>query len=355
MARRLLTQEDANAAVIGGAVLGGGGGGWIDQGETIGKLAVEMGTPSLITPDELNDDDLLVTVALVGAPAAKDQYVKPVHYVQAIEQLQTYLGKEIAGIITNENGAGTTVNGWIQSAILGIPVVDAPCNGRAHPTGVMGSVGLDRLPGYTSVQTAVGGYQERFVEMVISGSLSTCASMVRKVSVEAGGLVAVARNPFTVGYAKKHCAVGAIEQAINLGKRMLEKQQQGGRAVIEAVVDYLGGQIVTEGTVETVELKTEGGFDVGFVKLGSYEMTFWNEYMTLEHNGQRLGTFPDLIMTLDLATGRPIITAEISQGQDVAVISVPKEKLSLGAGMRDQALFKPVEEIVNKEIISYVF
>lgn len=355
MAKRKLTQEDVKAAVLGGALLGGGGGGWMDSGHTMGNLALEVGSPSLITLDELADDDLLVTVALVGAPAAQDRYLEPVHYVRAIQQLQAHLGRKISGILTNENGAGTTVNGWFQSALLDIPIVDAPCNGRAHPTGVMGSAGLDQVEGYVSVQSAVGGRAERYVETLVSGALATCSSVIRKVSVEAGGLVAVARNPITVQYAREHCAVGAIEQAIRLGHRMLSQWERGGAAVIEAAMDELGGTIITEGTVDAVELRTEGGFDVGFVQVNSYEMTFWNEYMTLEHGGQRLGTFPDLIMTLDAATGRPLVTAEIVTGQHVVVVNVPRERLLLGAGMRDPRLFVPVEEIVNKPILSYVF
>jgi DUF917 family protein len=85
--------------------------------------------------DELSDEALLVTVSLVGAPAAKDKFVKPVHYIKALEILSQKLNRPIEGLITNENGAGTTVNGWFQSAITGIPVIDNPCNGVLIPQG----------------------------------------------------------------------------------------------------------------------------------------------------------------------------------------------------------------------------
>ncbi|MCL6633544.1 MAG: DUF917 family protein [Alicyclobacillus herbarius] len=350
-----LTVQDVEHAVIGGALLGGGGGGWPDEGRAIGRMATELGNPMLAALDEFDDNDLLVTVALVGAPAAKEKYVKPVHYVRAIEMLESQLDRPVAGIITNENGPGTTVNGWLQSAMLGVPVVDAPCNGRAHPTGVMGSIGLHKQQGYTSVQAAVGGAGERKLEMVISGSLAAVSGMIREASVRAGGLVAVARNPVTVRYAREHCALGGVSQTIELGKRMVDAQHAGGQAVIDAALAFLGGDVVHMGVVDFVNLETRGGFDVGTVRIGNVELTFWNEYMTLEQDGRRLATFPDLIMTIDRHTGQPVITAEISMGREVAVVRVPKERLKLGGGMRDPALFRAVETTIGKQVIPYVF
>ncbi|MCL6625315.1 MAG: DUF917 family protein [Alicyclobacillus shizuokensis] len=350
---RALTAQDVTYAVLGGSVLGGGGGGWPDEGKVVGNLSIEIGDPKLVSLDELDDDALLVTVALVGAPAAKDKYVKPVHYVRALQLLQSRLRRPIAGIITNENGSGTTVNGWLQAATLGIAVVDAPCNGRAYPTGAMGSVGLHRVADHTSIQAAVGGAGPRYVETVTSGSLTTVSALVRDLSIRAGGLVAVARNPITVKYAREHCAVGGISEAIALGQRMV--QAGGGDATIHAVLNYLGGELICEGAVSAVHLETSGGFDVGRVQISDVELTFWNEYMTLEKNGQRLATFPDLIATFDRRTGMPVITAEISEGREVVVITIPKENLRLGAGMRSPDLFGAVEDAVGKPVLDYVF
>ncbi|WP_028549007.1 DUF917 domain-containing protein [Paenibacillus sp. UNC451MF] len=347
-----LDEKMIEYAVYGGAVLGGGGGGWIEEGLKIGRLALEVGQPEMLTIDEFEDDDLLVTVSMVGAPAAKDQFVKPIHYAKALEMLSQKIGKPIKGLNTNENGAGTTVNGWFQSAVTGIPLVDFACNGRAHPTGAMGSLNLSELDGYVSHQSAVGGKDANYVELSISGTLEKAASMIRKVSVEAGGLVAVARNPVTVAYAKQHGAAGAISQAIEVGRALLSYK---GEAAIESVVASLGGKLITAGTVTDFQLETTGGFDVGTVQIdGAYEMTFWNEYMTLEKDGERFGTFPDLIMTLDAKTAKPIVTAAVEKGQQLAVIAVPKEKLLLSSTMRNEKLLKPVEDIIKKSIIAYL-
>ncbi|ARF69188.1 hypothetical protein B7C51_17265 [Paenibacillus larvae subsp. pulvifaciens] len=346
-----IDEQIVRYAVYGGAILGGGGGGWIKEGLELGRLALEAGDPRLLTVDELSDEDLLVTVAMVGAPAAKDQYVKPIQYARALELLQERTGRTFRGIITNENGAGTTVNGWFQAALTGIPVIDNPCNGRAHPTGVMGALNLSELPDYVSHQAAVGGKGANLVELTVSGSLSKAASLVRSASVEAGGLVAVARNPVTVSYAKKNGAPGAIVQAIEVGEALLSHK---GEAAIDAVAAKLGGKLVTVGEVSDFRMETAGGFDVGTVLIGGYEMTFWNEYMTLEKDGERLSTFPDLIMTLDADTAEPVVSAAVAKEQRLAVISVPKQNLKLSTTMSNKNLLKPIEPIVHKPIEAYL-
>ena len=118
-----LNEEVIRAMVVGGALLGGGGGGDPHEGEELGKLALAVGEPALLELDELDDDASLVTVSAVGAPAAKDQYLKPMHYVRAVELIAAQ-GVEVDGMITCENGGLASVNGLFQSAVLGIPVVD---------------------------------------------------------------------------------------------------------------------------------------------------------------------------------------------------------------------------------------
>ncbi|WP_127490562.1 S-methyl thiohydantoin desulfurase domain-containing protein [Paenibacillus glycanilyticus] len=348
MATIQLDKQTVEYAVYGGAVLGGGGGGWIEQGLEVGRLALEAGDPKLITVDELHDEDLLVTVALVGAPAAKDKYVKPMHYARALDIVSRLAGKPIQGLITNENGAEATVNGWFQSALTGIPVIDIPCNGRAHPTGMMGAMNLTELGDYVSHQGAVGGKGSRYMEIGVSGKLEKSASVVRNASIEAGGVVAVARNPVTVAYAKQNGSPGAIRQAINVGQALLSHK---GESAIAAVVKELGGSMAVTGTVTGFRLETKGGFDVGILTINQkVELTFWNEYMTLEINGDRIASFPDLIMTLDAITGRPVISAAVEIGQQLAVIIVPKEKLILSTTMQNAKLLKPIEEIIGKPI-----
>jgi DUF917 family protein len=104
----------------------------------------------------------------------------------------------------------------------------------------------------------------------------------------------------------------------------------------QEAVEYLGGRVVAKGIVEELTLETREGFDVGSLTIRSgkenVEVTFWNEFMTLEQEGERLGTFPDLIALMDLTTGLPLPSADVKQSQEVVLVLVPRHRLILGAG-----------------------
>jgi DUF917 family protein len=239
---------------------------------------------------------------------------------------------------------------------MGLPVIDALCTGRAHPTGTMGSMGLHRESAYVSQQAAAGGNPAKglYLELYAAGKLDNIAPLIRAAADRAGGLVAVARNPVKASYVKQHGAPGALKQAIELGRRMKTVTSRGGDAAALAAAEFLGGRVVIRGTVSELELVTRGGFDTGRINIAGYETTFWNEFMTLEQGGKRLGTFPDLIMTLNAQDGMPVTTAGLKKGQEVMLLLVPASRLILGEGMRCRDLMEAIEPVVNKKIVEYL-
>ncbi len=347
-----LDAEAVEAAVLGGCVLGGGGGGAMALGREVGHLAVQGGALQLVEIEDVPPDALLITCSLVGAPSARDTFVGPQDYVRAVEILSRSTGLTIAGLISSECGGLASVNGWYQAARLGVPLVDAPCNGRAHPLGVMGSMGLHTVAGYVSFQAVAGGKEEagRHVEAFFRGGLEAVSSLVRRTAVEAGGMVAVARNPVEARYVRDHGAPGALSCCIELGRAMLAVRTRGGREVVAAAAKRLGGEVAVEGRVSDLRLTCADGFDVGRMLVSGREITFLNEYITMEHEGRRVATFPDLIMTFDASDGRPVPSAEIEEGQDVAILIAPRGRLILGAGMRDPSLFAPLEKALGKAL-----
>jgi DUF917 family protein len=76
--------------------------------------------------------------------------------------------------------------------------------------------------------------------------------------------------------------------------------------------------------------------------------------MTLERRGERLGTFPDLIMTFDASNGLPVTTAELKRGQEVYLLLAAASRLILGEGMRCKDLLAAIEPVVGKKILEYV-
>lgn len=349
MGKKLLTKEDAKNAVYGGCILGGGGGGWIKDGLEKAEQAFSKGSPTLISIHDLKNEDYVACVSLVGAPSAKEQYVDSEQLISTVKRMKREFKHPIKALMTNENGAATTINGWLQSAATGIPFLDAPCNGRAHPTGSMGSLNLSEVKDYLSVQTFSGGAGEKKVEGIIAASLEISSNIVRSGSVEAGGMVGVCRNPVTVGYVKANAAIGAITQAIKLGEVFFSVPE--GPRRVEKIISFLKGRILYSGKVDHFELNTAGGFDVGLLKINDLEITIWNEYMTAEINGERKGTFPDLIMTFSSETGMPVVSAEIKEEMNITVICVPQAELKLSSTMFNEKLLKVIEPIIQKRIV----
>ena len=350
-----LDLEAGEAVVWGGAVLGGGGGGSIDGGLANAKLAVSLGTPTMVPLDQLDDEALIITASAVGAPAAKDKMVRPVDHIRALNLFRDHDSRELAGIIPNENGAGSGVNGWIESAASGLPLVDAPCNGRAHPTGLMGAMGLHRVKDYLSRQTAAGGNPElgMYLEAAVQGSLQHTANMIRAAAVEAGGVVAVMRDPVSAAYLRENAAVGATAQAMRIGRAMQAAQSQGAEAVIRAAVDQLGGAIVCRGRIVERSLTTVGGYDIGRLVVEGdekMELTFWNEFMTLERDGERRAAFPDLITLMSPETGLPVSSAEAAEGQETTVLVAPRNNLILGQGVLLPETIAEAETAIGKKL-----
>ncbi|MCL7714586.1 DUF917 family protein [Stenotrophomonas mori] len=344
--KRKLTIGDVRAAVMGGAILGGGGGGHVDNGLKNAALALELGQPELWSADEFAPEAACVTVALVGTPSSQKAPIQPFHMMRALELARAHADPAlpIRAINTNENGAETSINGWVQAALSGLPVIDLACNGRAHPTSLMGSLGLHRQPGYRSVQGFSGGLDAEYVEGAISGSLETASAVVRQASVAVGGFVSVARNPVAVAEACRSGAPGAISAAIALGHAYVADGVAG-------VCRELGGRVAAEGVVAEYVCERRDGLDVGWLRLDDRAGTvlrFVNEYLLLEQGATCLAAFPELIMTF--SAGAPLVSAKVQTGMPVQVVAAPRERLRLSATMDMPELYPPLEALLGHPI-----
>lgn len=354
-----ISRDNGIYALYGGLFLGGGGGGSLQEGINALEEALKYGEFISFAPlSDFEEDDVVITASMVGAPSSREKYVNAEHWRKVLKLFEASCDKKIKGIITNENGGTSTTNGWILSALTKIPMIDVPCNGRAHPTGTMGSMGLTEIEGYVTVQAVAGGRGSRNIELAAEGSIASTSRLVRQAAVEAGGLVCVLRNPVQKSYVQQHGAVGAIRQAVEIGEIIVENMGSM-ETIMSKLSSLINAEVLCRCTVSRCTLASTGGFDVGSLLIEesgtTYETTFWNEYMTVEAGNSRLATFPDLIATLDARTGVPVTSAEIGEGMDVVLVKVPKSKIKLGGGMFQRSLFAEAEKVTGKELIKYSF
>ncbi len=354
MMARELTTEDALDAVWGGSVLASGGGGWVDHGLMMGELATRIGRPILCSADELDDDDVVVTVTAIGAPAAPQREIRPLDYVRALELVADELEYPVTAVMTAQNGSSTTLNGWIQSSILGVRVLDAAGDVRAHPTGKLGAMGLTTRHGYETVQAVAGGNRELCggLEVVVRGRVIATSDVLRDVCQRAGGFIAAARHPVEASYVKEHAALGAVSYALSLGAAM--RGAKGGEGVIEAALEATGGRVVARGPVSEVEpLRTAGGFDHGALAVDGHVVRYLNEYMTIDQHDERISTYPDVIATLSLEDGRPVSIAEMTPGREVALLVVDQSLIPLSSSTSDRFALEEVEQMMGVSLVEH--
>ena len=89
---------------------------------------------------------------------------------------------------------------------------------------------------------------------------------------------------------------------------------------------------------------------MGRVCIGDMDATFVNEYMTVDVAGQRLASFPELAMTFDVDSGRPLVTADLALGQRVALLVAPRDRLLLSSTMDMPELMEPVAALLGREV-----
>lgn len=351
--------DDARAAVMGGLVFGAGGGG-LDAGIRMAETVLSLGRPVLATLDELDDDDQVLITTGVGAPGVHRQGVWPKDTVRAMQLLlERWDGKPVKGTMTAHPGAWVA-GGWLPSALdPNVVVVDCAANGRGHPTVKMGGMGLAGRSDVTMLQAAAGGDEDEgaYLEVVASGTVFHTSNVLRQASREAGGAIAACRGPLSVGFCKQAGAVGALSACMDLGAAMLGAEGKGGDAMIAAIVGTLDGRELGRGPLSHHEAQMEGAFDVGGLVVdaaeGRLEVSICNEYMSADLDGERLSTYPDLIVTLSPHDGMPTAAARMSVGDEIVVVAVPKANIPLGAGVWDATVYPEVERMTGKELLRY--
>jgi DUF917 family protein len=346
----LLDERRLRELVYGGAVLGAGGGGSIEAGLAAGRETLALGSPRLVRIDELSPTTLIATLSIVGSMGGMSGAQPSPQHGLALRQLAKLEKKHIGAIIASEVGPQAVTYGWRESAIAGIPIVDAPCNGRAHPLGVMGSLGLNRSPSHIAGVVAIGRNAggSNYVHLSLRNSATKAGKMIRDTAASSGIPLAVARNLLPASYVRNHAAIGGLKYAALVGAIVLREIKHGLDRLLQQLVGFMGGRILFAGRVNSVSLTESHGFTVGHIRLqdrhgGECSVGVCNEYLVLRKERKIPATFPDLITIFDLESCLPLASPQVKPGMRVAVLGVPRSRLKLGSTMKDRSLLIPIE------------
>ena len=197
-----LSAEDIEDLAVGAWILGTGGGGSPYHALlNLRRLYADGARVDLIDIDELDDDDAIAVVSVMGAPLViLERLVDSKLIARAVSAMEEHLGRKFRAVMAIEIGGGNGMQPLLAAAHLGIPVVDADAMGRAYPEAQMTSFAVGDLS--PSPLTSI---DPRGSEVIIARTPTWkwMERVSRKICTEFGSIAATCKAPRTGAEVRK--------------------------------------------------------------------------------------------------------------------------------------------------------
>ncbi|MFD1716022.1 DUF917 domain-containing protein [Amnibacterium flavum] len=323
-----LTEHDLGDIAIGAALLGTGGGGDPALGRLIAREALRRHGPvTVVTPEELAPDSLVLPVATMGAPTAANEKLPSLEPVEElIRAFADAAGRRPTHLMPIEIGGIAALIPIAIAAQLGLPLVDADMMGRAFPELQM------VIPSLAGVSATPMVLADEFANTVVlrSDDNAHTERLARAVCVAMGAAALIALYPVDAEQVLAHTIAGSLSRAADLGA-LVRNASRDHQDAAAAVAERIEGTVVFEGKVIDLQRRTEGGFT--FVRtllegtgpsLGrTAEIESQNEHLLIRTADATLATTPDLIIIVDAASGLAVTTEALRYGVRTRVIAAP--------------------------------
>jgi DUF917 family protein len=309
--------------VDGVAIFSAGGGGDPEVGHRlVDNLVSEGYQVKLVSPSEVPIDAKVVNFASVGATTSigYDSHAA----VKALRVLEEYVGFSAYAMIAVELGGFNTLAAVDVAARSGIPIVDADGAGRSVPEVHLKVYTID---GISLAPMVVADLHARNVVIVKETLDSKAAERIARVlAAEWEHGAYTARRILTGAQVKTSPVQLTLSKSMHIGKLLRENVEP-----IKAVGKETGGFKLFEGNVESVELKTEGGFTFVTVKLRgiseyancTFEFKAKNEVLVAHKDGKLAAIAPDIITPVYPKTGKCVTAEKIRKSDKLAVLGLP--------------------------------
>lgn len=318
-------EQEVDWLGMGAAVFGAGGGGDPLLGNLMARRAIEESGPvELIDLDDLDDDDLILPAAMVGAPTVMaEKFASGDEGDRLRETIEAQLGRRVAAYSSAELGGINGVLPLTWAARSGLPVVDCDLMGRAFPELQMTTAAIAGIDISPVVMTDERGNVVSFTTVTPTWA----ETLVRTVVGAMGGEASMCLYPMTVAQARLGAVPRSMSRAIEVGRLLMEATDDPIGTLCEAVEGYP----LIEGKIADVDRQTTEGFAKGSAVIEGtgadsgrlLRMEFQNENAVIMEDGKVLAMVPDIITVVDVHTARPIVTELLRYGQRVVVVALP--------------------------------
>lgn len=327
----LIDEEAVRDIAVGAAVLGGGGGGDPHRGMMATLAAVRRHGPvPLRSIDDFDDDALIATPALVGAPMVNlEKFPTGPETVAGLRHLEKITGRRIEGVFSAEIGGVNSMVPIGLAAMAGIPVVDADGIGRAVPEIDMTLFTLNGLSSTPMVMSddygnlvTVDSDDPRRVEAIFRPLSTFFGGMAATMLLPGGGQVArlrgaVVRDAYTLAYryGRGIRAARNVEDVIDVVRRVGK-----GREVFRGRISDFDHQIRDGWSQARVTIGGSGPYAGSTMGIDVV-----NENLMAEIDGEIVSVMPDITSIFDARNGLPITTEHVRYGFPVVVTVVPAD------------------------------
>jgi DUF917 family protein len=316
----------------GAALLGTGGGG----DPFIGRLLVERamaesGPVTVLDPDEVDDEALVIPTAQMGAPTVVVEKIpRGTEPVAALRALERHLGRRAQATMPIECGGINSMIPLLVAARTGLPVVDADGMGRAFPELQMETFSVYGIAGSP---LAIAGENDETAIIDTGADNRRMESFARALTIRLGGVGHIAEYAMSGADVRRTAVPRTISLALSLGTAIREARAahrdpvEALRAALRPTL-YSHLRVLFRGKVVDVERRTVEGFARGRARFASFDgdsamqIEFQNENLVATVDGVVRCLVPDLIVVLEADTAEPITTEGLRYGQRVTVLGI---------------------------------
>jgi len=313
---------------LGAALLGAGGGGDPYVGKLVAIGAVrECGPVTLLDPEEVPDDALVVPIAMMGAPTVLiEKAIGGNEYRTLYNMVSQFYGRKIYAFMPIEAGGVNSMLPIAAAARMGLPLVDADGMGRAFPELQM-------------VTFTIGGVSA--TPMALTDEKGNCVifqtitnkwteELARAVTMSCGGSVSVCLYAVDGKTLKEYAVKNIITRSEMLGRAIRNLKNSTNDTPEDTFFKATEGFKLFKGKITDVLRETRGAFNLGKVVLegiGEYKghnayVEFQNENLLACVDGDIVATVPDLICLVDIETFVPVTTDALKDGKRVFVVGL---------------------------------
>ena len=326
---RTIGIQEIEDIALGAALLGAGGGGDPYVGKLVAMGAVkECGPVTLLDPEEVPDDALLVPIAMMGAPTVLGEKGIGGGECQTLyNMVSQFFGKKIYAFMPIEAGGVNSMLPIAACARLGLPLVDCDGMGRAFPELQMVTFTIGGMSATPMALTDEKGNSVIFETITNKWT----EELARAVTMSCGGSVSVSLYPMTGAQMKAYSVKNIVTRSQKLGEAIRTVKDCADDVTPEEhFLQFSEGYKLFKGKIADVLRETRGAFNFGKVMLeGIGEckghqayVEFQNENLTATVDGEILATTPDLICLVDTETFTPVTTDALKYGKRVLVIGL---------------------------------